>query len=231
MRLLLQVSGLIAIPLAISQRNQGTSGAVRRTTPQLDAEPARCSAVQTSADRPRHGRGHWFNPSTAHQVKRGFDPWFSGVSRPTGSRARRLLSGRCGAGVVWFLVRIEAADRLVHGVRDGGPVPGEQVAVDVLGRLDCPASSRRVQSAYGVAARSAFRRHWTRRLLARDSAPARRTGTIDHTADVAVSTPAADRDLVAEASRTVGRADEIDLRQRGRPFLLCLPESADAGNP
>jgi hypothetical protein len=32
------------------------------------------------------------------------------------------------------------------------------------------------------------------------------------------STPAVDRDLVAEAPRTVGRADEIDLRQRGRPF-------------
>ena len=40
-----------------------------------------------------------------------------------------------------------------------------------------------------------------------------------------------DRDLVAEAPRTVGRADEIDLRQRGRPFLLRLPESADGGNP
>ena len=45
------------------------------------------------------------------------------------------------------------------------------------------------------------------------------------------STPAVDRDLVAEAPRTVGRADEIDLRQRGRPFLLRLPESADGGNP
>jgi hypothetical protein len=32
------------------------------------------------------------------------------------------------------------------------------------------------------------------------------------------STPAVDRDLVAEAPRTVGRADEINLRQRGRPF-------------
>ncbi len=47
----------------------------------------------------------------------------------------------------------------------------------------------------------------------------------------ATSTPAVDRDLVAEAPRTVGRADEIDLRQRGRPFLLRLPESADGGNP
>jgi hypothetical protein len=47
----------------------------------------------------------------------------------------------------------------------------------------------------------------------------------------APSTPAVDRDLVAEAPRTVGRADEIDLRQRGRPFLLRLPESADGGNP
>ena len=45
------------------------------------------------------------------------------------------------------------------------------------------------------------------------------------------NTPAVDRDLVAEAPRTVGRADEIDLRQRGRPFLLRLPESADGGNP
>jgi hypothetical protein len=45
------------------------------------------------------------------------------------------------------------------------------------------------------------------------------------------STPAVDRDLVAEAPRTVGRADETDLRQRGRPFLLRLPESADGGNP
>ena len=48
---------------------------------------------------------------------------------------------------------------------------------------------------------------------------------------VGASTPAVDRDLVAEAPRTVGRADEIDLRQRGRPFLLRLPESADGGNP
>jgi hypothetical protein len=74
-----------------------------------------------------------------------------------------------------------------------------------------------------------------------DPAPARKgfgaceTGKIDHTCDVgadgAVSTPAVDRDLVAEASRTVGRADEIDLRRRGRPFLLRLPESADGGNP
>jgi len=45
------------------------------------------------------------------------------------------------------------------------------------------------------------------------------------------STPAVDRDVVAEAPRTVGCADEIDLRQRGRPFLLRLPESADGGNP
>jgi hypothetical protein len=109
------------------------------------------------------------------------------------------------------------------------------VGAAVFLALDCPAPSRRVQSAYGVAARSAFRRHWTRRLLARDSAPARRTGKIDHTCDVgadgAVSTPAVDRDLVAEASRTVGRADEIGLRRRGRPFLLRLPESADGGNP
>jgi hypothetical protein len=47
----------------------------------------------------------------------------------------------------------------------------------------------------------------------------------------AASTPAVDRDLVAEAPRTVGRAGEIDLRQRGRPSLLRLPESADGGNP
>jgi hypothetical protein len=44
-------------------------------------------------------------------------------------------------------------------------------------------------------------------------------------------TPAVDRDVVAEAPRTVGCADEIDLRQRGRPVLLRLPESADGGNP
>ncbi len=44
------------------------------------------------------------------------------------------------------------------------------VGAAVFLALDCPAPSRRVQSAYGVAARSAFRRHWTRRLLARDCA-------------------------------------------------------------
>jgi hypothetical protein len=46
-----------------------------------------------------------------------------------------------------------------------------------------------------------------------------------------LSTPAVDRDLVAEAPRTVGHADETGLRRRGRPFLLRLPESADGGNP
>jgi hypothetical protein len=45
------------------------------------------------------------------------------------------------------------------------------------------------------------------------------------------STPAVDRDLVAEAPRPADRADEIDLGQRGRSFILRLPESAGGGNP